>query len=125
MAHGHEALERGQACFVEHLGHKAEVFRHHDRRTVAHGDAGALLTAMLQRLQAEARHARHVFAGSEHAEHGALLFEAVGALARQDGRAHEAISCSAESMAATASGSMTSPSPSPTVLLAFTYEYST
>ena len=124
MAHGHEALERGERGLVEHLRHEAQVLSRHDGLTVAHGDAGALLTAMLQRLQAEARHARHVFAGSEHAEHGALLFEAVGALARQDGRAHEAISCSAESMAATASGSMTSPSPSPTVL-AFTYEYST
>ena len=118
MAHRHEALERGQACFVEHLGHKAEVFRHHDRRTVAHGDAGALLTAMLQRLQAEARHARHVLPGREHAEHGAFLLEAVGTLARQDRGAHEAISCSAESTAAAASGSTTSPPSSPTVLAA-------
>jgi hypothetical protein len=125
MAHGHEAFERGQAGLVEHLRHEAEILRHHDGFAVADGDAGALLPAVLQRLQAEAGHARDVFAGRVHAEYGALFFEAVGPVARQDRSAHEAISFSAESIASAASGSTTSPaegsvaSPdAPTVLLA-------
>ena len=57
---------------------------------VAHGDAGAFLAAVLQRLQPEAGHAGHVLAGGEHAEHGALLLQAVGTRPGKHGRAHAA-----------------------------------
>ena len=78
MAHGHKALERREGSLVEHLRHQAQVLRRHHGLAVAHGDAGALLPAVLQRLQPEAGHAGNVLAGGEHAEHGTLLFRAVG-----------------------------------------------
>ena len=64
----------------------------------------------LQRLQAEARHAGHVLAGGEHAEHGALLLQAVGTLPGKHGRAHAATSFDASSTAAAASGPSCAPS---------------
>lgn len=91
MARRHEALERRKRGLVEHLRHKAEVLRSHDRLAVAHRDARALLTAVLQRLQAVARHARHILAGRVHAEDRALLLKTVGALARHDGITHETL----------------------------------
>ena len=78
VTHGHEALERCERGLVEHLRHEAQVLRRHDGLAVAHGDAGAFLAAVLQCLQPEAGHAGHVLAGGEHAEHGTLLFRAVG-----------------------------------------------
>ena len=48
---GHHALAKArQRCLVEDLGHKPQVLRLDDRGTVAHGDARALLAAMLQGL---------------------------------------------------------------------------
>ncbi len=63
MSHGDLAPKRGERALVEHLGHQAEVLRDRDRIAIAHGDARALLAAMLQSLQAEAGQPRHVVGG--------------------------------------------------------------
>ncbi len=70
-----------QRCLVEDLGHKPQVLRLDDRRTVAHGDARALLAAMLQGLQPVAGQARHVLARRVDAEDAALLFQSIRLLA--------------------------------------------
>ena len=111
MAHGHEALERREGGLVEHLRHQAQVLRRHHGLAVAHGDAGALLAAVLQRLQPEAGHAGHILPGSEHAEHGALLLQTVRTFPGKHGRAHAATSIDAPSTAAAASGSTAASAP--------------
>ena len=112
MPHGHEPLERGQRGFVEHLRDQSQVLRRHHRLAVAHGDARALLAAMLQGLQAEARHARDVLTRSEHAEDGALLLQPVGTLrAAKAG----AMSKDAHAAASPASPEDASPAASPVV----------
>ncbi len=61
MPDGHHALAKTrQRRLVEDLGHKPQVLRLDDRGAVAHGNAGALLAAMLQGLQPVAGQARHV-----------------------------------------------------------------
>ncbi len=112
VPHGYEPVERCQARFVEHLRDQAQVLGNHNGFAVAHRNARAFLPAMLKRLQAEARHTGNVLAlaGSEHAEYGALLLKAIGALARKRSHAHEAISFDASPTAAAASGSAKPPS---------------
>ena len=124
MAYGHEALERRQRCFVEHLRDQAQILRRHHRLAIAHGNARAFLAAVLQRLQAEARHAGHVLARSEHAEHGAFLFRAIGTRSGQDGRAH-ATSPAAPSIASAASGSTAPASADPAGAYSSTEQNST
>ena len=79
---GHHALAKArQRCLVEDLGHKPQVLRLDDRGTVAHGDARALLAAMLQGLQPVAGQARHVLPRRVDAEDAALLFQSIRLLA--------------------------------------------
>ena len=59
------------------LRDKAEVLAHENRLAVADRDAGRVLAAMLQRVQREVGHARHIVAGSPDAEDAALLMELV------------------------------------------------
>ena len=73
----------GQRRLVEDLGHKPQVLRLDDRGAVAHGDAGALLAAMLQGLQPVAGQARHVLARGVHAEDAALLLQPVRTAPRE------------------------------------------
>ena len=82
MPDGHHALAKArQRCLVEDLGHKPQVLRLDDRGTVAHGDARALLAAMLQGLQPVAGQARHVLPRRVDAEDAALLFQPIRLLA--------------------------------------------
>ena len=79
---GHHALAKArQRRLVEDLGHKPQVLRLDDRGAVAHGNAGALLAAMLQGLQPVAGQARHVLARRVYAEDAALLFQPIRLLA--------------------------------------------
>ena len=79
---GHHALAKTrQRRLAEDLGHKPQVLRLDDRGAVAHGNAGALLAAMLQGLQPVAGQARHVLARRVYAEDAALLFQPIRLLA--------------------------------------------
>src|SRR5207344_3196670 len=69
VADGEVALERGDATLVEHLGDEAHVLRHGDGLAVAHRDAGRLLTAVLQCVEAQVGEVGDVLAGGIHAEH--------------------------------------------------------
>ena len=64
------------------LRHQAEVLHHHEGVAVGHRDAGRLLAAMLQCMQAEVRETRYVFTVCPHAENAALLLHVVRALAQ-------------------------------------------
>ena len=82
MPDGHDTLAKArQRRLVEDLGHQSQILRLDDRGAVAHGDAGALLAAMLQGLQPVAGQARHVLARGVHAEDAALLFQPIRLLA--------------------------------------------
>ena len=82
MSDGHHTLaEPRQRRLVEDLGHEPQVLRFDDRGAVAHSDAGALLTAVLQGLQPVARQARHILPRRAHAEDAALLFQPIRLLA--------------------------------------------
>ena len=86
---GHHALAKTrQRRLVEDLGHKPQVLRLDDRGAVAHGNAGALLAAMLQGLQPVAGQARHVLARGVHAEDAARLVQPIRLLAGKDAVSH-------------------------------------
>ena len=70
------AVERREPALVEHLGDEAHVLDDRDRLAVAHGDAGRLLTAVLQRVQTEIGHMGDGTARRVHAEHSARVFGA-------------------------------------------------
>src|SRR5262249_38300717 len=67
--------------------HQAEVLVDHDAGAVADRDAGGLLPAVLQRVEAEIRQLRHLFATRPDPEHAALvlrtLFDGVQVVAEQ------------------------------------------
>ena len=65
------ALERREAALVEHLRDEPHVLHDGDRLAVAHGDAGGLLAAVLQRVQAEVGEVGDGCAGRVHAEDAA------------------------------------------------------
>src|SRR6185312_3992752 len=65
-----QAVERR---LVEDLGDQAEVLVDDERRTVADGDPGRLLAAVLQGVEAVVGELGDVLAGSPDAEHAALL----------------------------------------------------
>ena len=73
----HMAREHGEVAFLEDLGDEPEVFVDGDAVVVSHGDARALLAAVLQRLQPEVGHAAHLLAWRVDAEDGAFLLGAV------------------------------------------------
>ena len=75
VADGHLALQRREVRVGEDLGHEAEVLAHEDARAVAHRDAGALLTAVLQRVQAKVGHAGNVAVGCPDADDAALVMQ--------------------------------------------------
>ena len=75
MPDGRLAAEAGEGAFVEDLRDQPHVPDRRDLAVVGHGDACALLAAMLQRVQAEERQPRDVEAGRVDAEHTAHLCE--------------------------------------------------
>ena len=77
MSDGDLAGKRGEVALFEHLGHEAKVFVDHDGRSVADGDAGRLLAAVLQRLQAKVRQSADVAVLVVNAEDGTLVVEMV------------------------------------------------
>ena len=79
-AYGQIADERVHHRIVEHLGHQPHVLIAAQVLSVAHGDAGAFLAAMLQRLQAVACQAGHILARGVHPEHTAGLLKGIGHL---------------------------------------------
>ena len=85
---GDIARQMPERLLVEDLVDEPEVLMNEHRLAIAHGDAGALLPTMLQRLQAETREARDVFTRCIHTEHRTLLLKPIGALTRQDRGCH-------------------------------------
>ena len=72
MADGVVAGQRSEALLVEHRGGQAGVLVQPGPATVAHGDARRLLTAVLQRVEAEESHAGNsVTVGCGQAEYAA------------------------------------------------------
>ena len=95
VTHGHVTGEVGQGLVVEDLGDQAQVLVDEDLGAVGGGDAGRLLTAVLEGVQAEVGQAGDLLAGRPHAEDAALLsrrgLELVGVVVGQGsqaGRAH-------------------------------------
>ena len=76
MADREMTLERREAALVEHLRDEAHVLDDGDRLAVAHRDAGRLLPAVLQGVEAEVRQVGDRPAGCVHAEHSARVFGA-------------------------------------------------
>ena len=76
VADRRRARQRGQPIRVEDIGDIAHVFRHDDAVPVGGGNAGALLTSMLHRIEAEIREVRR-FGVPGNAEHRALVLELV------------------------------------------------
>ena len=71
MADRRAAGERLQLALVEDLGDEAHVPHREHAASVADGDAGALLPAVLERVEREVREARDVAAGRVDAEDAA------------------------------------------------------
>ena len=71
------AAEPCEHLLVEHLRDQAHVLDDRDLALVGHGDAGALLAAMLQGVEAEEGEARHVVLRREDAEDAATVAEVV------------------------------------------------
>ena len=95
VADGHVAGEVGQGLVVEDLGDQAEVLVDEDLGAVGGGDAGRLLAAVLEGVQAEVAQTGDVLTGGPHTEDAALLtwggLELVGVVIGQGGqvgRAH-------------------------------------
>ena len=70
------AFERREPALVEHLRDEAHVLDDGDRLAVAHRDAGRLLAAVLQGVEAEVRQVGDGPPGCVHAEHSARVFGA-------------------------------------------------
>src|SRR5690606_30409461 len=70
---GQVPLEAGQGGLVEHVVHPAHAAVQVHADTVAGGDAGTLLAAVLQGVDAEERRARHVELGAIDAEDAATV----------------------------------------------------
>ena len=77
MADGVRAGQPGERLFVEDLRDEAHVFDDRDLAFVGHGDAGALLPAVLQGVEPEEGEAGDVAAGGDDAEDPARVVEAV------------------------------------------------
>ena len=73
MADGGEAGEERQVVLIEHLGDEAHPGSDVDAASIACGDAGALLAAVLEGVDSVEGYARYVFIRREHAEDAALL----------------------------------------------------
>ena len=79
------ALHRGQRLLVEYLADQAEILEHQHLRAVGDGDAGGLLAAVLQCVQAVIGELGHLFAGRPYAEYAALFsWFVIGLLAGHD-----------------------------------------
>ena len=77
VADRHVARQRPQLLLVEDLGDEAGVAHRRDVAALAGGDAGRLLAAVLQRVEAEVGEAGDVVAGCVYAEHPAFVARAV------------------------------------------------
>ena len=77
MADGVLAAQALEHLLVEDLAHEAEILDDRDLAVVAHGDAGALLAAMLQGVEAEEREARDVAPRRMDAEDATAVMESV------------------------------------------------
>ena len=94
VADGDVAGEVGQGLVVEDLGDQAEVLVDEDLGAVGGGDAGRLLAAVLEGVQAEVGQAGDLLAGGPDAEDTALLtrrgLELVGVVVGQGAQARDA-----------------------------------
>ena len=77
VADGEVALERGQRGLVEDLGDQAHVLVDQDLAAVADRDAGRLLAAVLQGVEAEVGELRDVLAGGPDPEDAARVLRSL------------------------------------------------
>ncbi len=77
MADRHVTGQRAQFVFVEDLGDQSGVAHGGDVAALAGGDAGRLLTAMLERVQAEVGQARNVVSGCEDSEDATFVSRSI------------------------------------------------
>ena len=77
VADGVLAAEAREHLLVEHLADEAQVLDDRDLAVVAHGDAGALLAAVLQGVEAEEGQARDVAPRRVDAEDATAVVEAI------------------------------------------------
>ena len=77
VADGVLAAEALEHLLVEHLADEAEVLDDRDLAVVGHGDAGALLAAVLQGVQPEEGQARDVVARRVDAEDATAVVETI------------------------------------------------
>ena len=73
MADRDVAFHRGQRLLVEDLADQPEVLEHQHLRAVGDRDAGGLLAAVLQRVEAVVGQLGDVFAGRPYAEYAAFF----------------------------------------------------
>jgi hypothetical protein len=73
VRHGDVTAQRGQRRLVEDLGDEAHLLVHDNPAPVADSNAGGLLTAVLQRLQAVVGELRDVLAWRPDAEDSATV----------------------------------------------------
>src|SRR4030042_1501559 len=73
VADGHEAGKERQVVLIEHLGDQAHSGANVDAASVACGDAGALLAAVLEGVDTVEGDPCYVFVRREHAEDATLL----------------------------------------------------
>ena len=88
VADRHVALERPQLLLVEDLRDEPGVAQGGDVTALAGGDPRRLLTAVLERVEAEVGEPGDVVPGRVHAEHPALIARAVAVRDRPLGRDH-------------------------------------
>ena len=77
VADGDLAGKGREVRVSEGLGHEAKILRGHDGGAISHGDARALLAAVLQRMEGEVRHARDVSLRGPDSEHSTLVMKRV------------------------------------------------
>ena len=73
VTQGEIALQTGDAFRRKDLRNQAGILVHVNTAPVRYGNSGGLLAAMLQCIQAEEGHARHIFSGRIDAQHAAFF----------------------------------------------------
>ena len=89
MADGVLAAEALEHLLVEDLADEAQVLDDRDLAVVGHGDAGALLAAVLQGVEAEERQPRDVAPRRVDAEDAAAVMETIVVQGARSGRSGE------------------------------------
>lgn len=85
MANGQVAGQAAELVFIEDVGHQAHAGVHPQGAVVRRGNAGALLAAVLERIEPKEDEAGNVLAGSVYPEDTAGLARPVGGIRKVGG----------------------------------------